>query len=313
MEGGIQKKTPLRFHDALQVQKFADFSIVKISGYGEITLINELEALLEEAKGYHIQIITNGTIINKEVIKRIGNSHPLSFCISLDGNTEEMNKYRQLSNSQLERILGNIKWISNQGIPLEINSVLSDANTDSFHLFLQFLNQNKIKVMDFPFPVRTFPHMERDSNYPSPDQIQLFKEHVIDRYSEFGTVMPPRAYLDRLYTFLCSGKRTFGCLVPSFNIGIDQQGKVLGCPCGPQDYLGSILLKDNSVLGQSLELNQHGRWKECKGCFTHYEIINLYLEGAVSLDELQMVPSLSSPKLRPKLTSLLGEYGKGAV
>jgi len=305
-KGANQSKQINKVKKGLQIIfDYIDPAIIKISGYGEITLYPKFRQLLDLKGSSSLQIITNGTLLTKEVISDLAKRDNISLCYSLDGHTLQTNIARTKSQKTLEKVLENLKTSIELGIPTEINSVLTKWNTTYFHEFLSYLNEfsQKSKFMVIPFPVRPFPGRDNNYLFPQAEDIIKFEDNVINNYKKYSNILPPYNYLKELVTFLKRKKRGRVCYVPSFNMGINPQGDILTCPCGPKESIGNIFSKSR------VNLNKHpyetvGRWKECYSCFNHYEIINLYLQGNINDNDLTKVPSLYSKKALSVLSQL---------
>jgi sulfatase maturation enzyme AslB (radical SAM superfamily) len=272
------------------VLKHTDPAIIKSSGYGELTLFKEFSKLLLPGS----QLITNGTYLTEEKIKELSQIQDFSICFSIDGHNYDLNKARFKSVGTLEIVLKNLKITLDNRIPTEINCVLTRYNTGKFHLFLDYLSRFQNQPLVFPFPVRPFPGKRNDWLFPTKEDIEEFEEHIVKDYAHYSQLLPAPSYLDGLISFLKKGKRLTVCYVPSVITGIDPAGNILLCPCGPEEKSGNIF--EN---GRELENHPYvetGHWEQCNSCFNHYEIINLYLRGKVSREEVKRVPSLRSEK-----------------
>lgn len=315
-DGVIYKKeeveqTVARVKKAIELGAIADYDIFKISGYGEVTLLDNLGEIADLAKDKRLLVISNGTRLLQGALEKILAHPDPALCISLDGHTGEMNSFRELSQSQIDTIVRMLKEAQGRGIPIEINSVITGRNIGQFPQFLDFLLAQLPRVMVFPFPVRPFPFMRAEDYSVSPDQLSAFEKEIIGNYEKYSQVLPPLQYLKREVEFIKHGARSFVCTVPSFVIGINGNMDVLGCPCGPPEKLGNL---DNTpfvdISGKLLS-SKKGRWKECKNCFNHYEVISMYIDGKISDEEISRVPSISKPAILEHLRQIKGEYKHG--
>jgi len=315
-DGLIYKKeeveqTVARVKKAIEIGAIADYDIFKISGYGEVTLLDNLGEISDRAKDKRLLVISNGTRLPQGSLEKILAHPDPALCISLDGHTEEMNSYRELSQSQIDAVVKTLKDVQGKGIPIEINSVITGKNIGQFPQFLEFLLTQLPRVMVFPFPVRPFPFMHSEDYSVSPAQLSAFEKKVIGGYEKYGQVLPPRAYLMREVEFIKHGSRSFVCTVPSFVIGINGNMDVLGCPCGSPEKLGNLNNTPLVDISGKLLSSKKGRWKECKNCFNHYEVISMYVDGKITGEEISRVPSISKPAILEHLRQIKGEYKHG--
>lgn len=89
-----------------------DIAVLKISG-GEILMVNNiLEFIKEESKHYKVvQLLTNGTLLNKELIEGLSQIDNVCIQLSLDHHTVIGNAYRTKNEKLLNHILENIDYI----------------------------------------------------------------------------------------------------------------------------------------------------------------------------------------------------------
>lgn len=290
------------------INKNIDYVIFKISGYGEIVLMKNFIKLLPKDKV--VQVITNGSLLNKKIIDELATVPKIHICISMDGHTTSMNCQR-INNPRIqERIIENIKYLIKKGISIEINSVLTSDNTGNFHKFLSFLQNLNGKILCYPFPVRRFGEKSNDEIKSTKKDISEFYKQVVKNYDKYSNVLPPKKYLSRLISFYKNSKRSWPCYVPIFNLGVIPNGKIVDCPCGANTCKYSITSKNlksefcnqNKIISTPQNLIS----KNCENCFTHYEIINLYIQGEIS-KELQKI-ELFKDKLVTKRLEQIKKY-----
>lgn len=282
--------------------------VLKLSG-GEIFLIPEfLDRLPALAKGYAVvQILTNGTRLDRNVVtalKAIDNVH---LQVSLDGHTLSMNHYRFKGGRILESILQGLAMASDAGIPLEVNTVLSKVNTEAFFDFVLYTKNTIGRCTIYPFPVRGNPGI-----FPSPEQVDAFVARFHSAYPSLRPFLPPLAYMKALNTFLATGVRTVGCHVPDAVMGSHGDGMLEACTCGPVKTLGNVLgpngIETYGRVGADpcYEATRHISTSPacCNDCFTHYDIINLFIEGDISIDELERLPFFAVPDVLQQIVAL---------
>jgi molybdenum cofactor biosynthesis enzyme MoaA len=54
--------------ETIKIQSIVDYDIFKISGYGEVTLSTDLDELVDITKDKRLQIITNGTRLDRPIL-----------------------------------------------------------------------------------------------------------------------------------------------------------------------------------------------------------------------------------------------------
>lgn len=283
-----------------------DIPVLKISG-GEIFLIPEFMDLLPALVNEYaiVQILTNGTLLNPVIIKKLKIFSNIHIQISLDGHTIEMNAQRFRNPKTLSSILRNLTLLSNVGIPLEINCVLTRFNIERFFDFVLDFSLRFRQCTMYPFPVRSHPEL-----FPHPDQIKLFEQALENNFLLVKHILPPIQYFHSLIEFMKAGKRMKRCYIPHTILATSGDGLLEACTCGPVKTLGNVLLPNaDDVYSRVGQDSCYDNVKEpdlsptcCRDCFTHYEIINLFLEGDLSVEELKAMPFFDVPEVLHKLS-----------
>lgn len=275
-----------------------DIAILKISG-GEVLLLPEIQNyILKQAKQYKgVQVLTNGVLLNEEILKKYKEMGNICLQISLDHHTLEGNYYRTQKQSVLSHILNNIDLAYTNGVPVEINCVLTDKNTGILSNYLDYLRRYEKGVIVYPFPVRG---CERNKFYMKQEQIQEIRK-IVDSYEKYESILAPKPYMKYLLDFLENGRRKTKCVLPYVAIGVFEDGTITPCPNYWFTSLGS-LLKDKKVIdkiGKSriyqVLTSEKNRFKECMTCFTPWDVINLYIEGVLSFEDLKKYPLYAFP------------------
>ncbi|MGA9347576.1 MAG: radical SAM protein [Anaerolineae bacterium] len=285
--------------------------ILKVSG-GEIFLIPEFMNMLPILADKYavVQILTNGTLINPTIIEKLKAIPNIHIQVSLDGHTIEMNTHRFRNPRVLLLILNNLTLLSKANIPLEINCVLTTANTGGFFDFVKDIDHRLRECIVYPFPVRSNPEL-----FPHPDQIETFEQAFKENFLSVKHLLPPIQYFHALIEFMKSGKRLKGCYVPHVVLATSGDGQLEACTCGPVKSLGNVLA--TSVSEAFMRVGKDPCYDSvrepdlspvcCHDCFTHYDIINLFMEGGISVRELKTMPFFNAPEVIDKLIAIKEE------
>lgn len=269
------------------VSKYADSPIIKLSG-GEIFLFPESYDLIKyfQDKYESVQILTNGVHLDFEKIKKL-NQKGLYFQLSLDGHTPELNKRRVNNPIVTQKIMNSLDFLVNQGFKVEINSVLTDANTDKFEEFLKYLkNRYESKVLVFPRPVKGNPRKEF---FPSKEQIKVFENIP---FQEYSNILPQGEYLKVLKEVM-NNKRNTPCLVPRAVLGMNYDGRINFCTCSESlprlelDKEEDIAKFANQPLYDSIK---NSVLNPCLECINQYEVVNQLLNENINLESLKGTP-----------------------
>jgi hypothetical protein len=222
-----------------------------VSGYGEATLWPELrETVVAWAPQFPcVQLISNGAG-PRYVFDRFCELPNFQACITLDGHTAELDRFRTKGNESMHRRV-----------------------------------------------VRTV-----DRLVATPSQLDAVEGTLVDRHAEFSPVLPPLSYTSRMVGFMRESHRRTPCHVHRANFGVNTQLQALACACAgdrliaPLGPVSAVGVDPNVERRQLQYLRDDNVGAKCSTCFTHYDVINLYLDGSMSDDEVARVPSLSSPE-----------------
>jgi len=292
--------------------------VIKVSGYGEITLWSEFSKVLDYLHELFpkIQIISNG-VFNNKVLESILRYNNVSPNLTIDGHTLEMNFYRNGGNKNIhELILYNLKKIIKARRRVEINCVLHDKNIKNFESFCRYLNGfANGYIMLFPYPVKIFAKAGINAQKIKGD-LKIFAENIDYLWDKYSGLLPPIDYGQSLKKFISDGYRKAKCYVNWVNIGSGGENTRLFCPnYGETLNYGAMTmnLQDLSTLTikqESVNLHQGFVGPDCKNCFNHFDVINSFMENRISIDELAKLPSLENDKIKNILTKIKEEFKK---
>jgi radical SAM protein with 4Fe4S-binding SPASM domain len=118
---------------------------VLISG-GEPLLRNDIYEIIEYIVGKPLNtlLLTNGTLINPEIAKRLKNAGLQSAQVSLDGSTADTHdRYRGIIGS-FDKTVSGISALQDEGISIKIASVLNKLNYEQVFELIDFCNKWEI-------------------------------------------------------------------------------------------------------------------------------------------------------------------------
>lgn len=275
-------------------KKVMDTDVLKISG-GELTINPDLSGFVEKVHSNYpmVQILSNGSNIRKEDIEKYKKMGNVSFQISLDGVSPEANYSKTHSAGMTKKVISNVDALLENGIGVEINCVLTKYNTDKFHEFLEHFKGAK-NLMIVPRPVRGEPRGVLDF---TKEQLIIMKDCISANYDEYSDILPPIEYFDRLFNIMESGQRSNSCYIPYFIQSIDGYGEYEKCP------IGLLYEEDKNILNNSVNSNDilinssyniDNKYDSCNYCIIQYEMLNLFVEGLITEEELKKMPSLNN-------------------
>jgi MoaA/NifB/PqqE/SkfB family radical SAM enzyme len=308
------------------VRSFLDHSmaaIFKLSGYGEVSLWPHLGELLGEfsARFPVAQVITNGTmpLARAAPLLEIPN---VVFCVTIDGHEVAANAHRTKGKVRLhDKMFRFVRRVLEAGRGIELNCVLTAANIDQFPDYLAFVRDELPGAVVMPFPVRPFVGLATSPRSAEREQVERAFGRILSQYQDYAAVLPSRAYAERLRDFMLGGQRAWSCLVPALNYGVGPGLSPLACAClghtKPSDDLFNLVVPEaeRSATNRLVDVSalRPGRISKgyvderCRTCFTHYEVLNLFLEGQVPWEDIERIPSFGLPKARSVLELVRAE------
>lgn len=272
------------------------FLIYRFSG-GEIFLAEEILQDLLGRTFPSIQFLTNGSVLSERMLEKLACARDrVAVGISLDGHTTAMNRLREspagMAERTLQRILQNLSRLVAAQVPVEIQTVLSEANAADLSRFLDFLLErfSEACLLVSFFPVRPLAARLDTTDLRS----------ILERYEMYAGLLPSRDYMEGLIHCLERGRRD-PCRVPehvSFRVlrdGATPRPRVVRyfCECGGLKYT-------------------YG--PECAPCHTHYDLLNSLIAGRTEPEDVRfplyknerVLSYLQAARGRPRSSRRLG-------
>jgi MoaA/NifB/PqqE/SkfB family radical SAM enzyme len=297
--------------DAYHAQ--VDAPVLRLSGGEFFWLRGSTEFVQECSARYEtVQVITNGVFLDSKRIAALATVPNLVLNISLDGHTPEMNRHRfgTQQGKLFDVVLAGLERSVEAGIPTEIQCVLTDANVEGQYQFAAWLRERYDgKVMLFAFPVRG---NETDAFTPPPGR---YFDRLLAEYDAFAGVLPPRAFVEHIGEQVASGRRTLPCAVTGMMAQLFGTGELSACPHAWIKPIGNVT--DLDLLDREFGRHQHydlfmqprPRFSFCGTCATPSDVVNLYLLGRVSAEEIARVPIYAGERTRARLAEFAAAYG----
>lgn len=302
--------------DALSlVTEHVDGIMFKTSGWGEITLVPDYLRLFRHAKslGYPVlQLITNGVRMPEgETLSKLKDLGDFSLQLSLDGITLAANVHRFGNNAELlDRVINSLGRVLERRIPVEVNSVLTSANTDRIVDLLKLLvslsDRYDVPIMWMPRPLQLHRVCDEKVQPASPQSVDDLEALILGGFLQYEKVLPPKRYLEGLMSFLRTGKRPWKAYDTIARLSVGARGTII-LP-GNDRKLGTLL---DSDVGRVFA--ERARFRGVVGDLdfgpklTQFEIHSLFLGGEIPWEEMVKVPSCRSPEARSRLEELRRE------
>jgi MoaA/NifB/PqqE/SkfB family radical SAM enzyme len=296
----------------------ADAPILRFSGGEVLAIAGSVSVIAESARSWHrVQVLTNATLLHGETLEQLSELENLNLCCSVDGHTVELNRHRVKQARWAQRILDGLLGSVRTGIPCEVNMVLSALNIGAICDFARYLadlpRSADLKLLPFPVRGRV---AEGDEYTASAEQCGALRE-LIASYDELSSVLPPIGYLERLLRFYVDGRRMNACRVPLAYVQSFDDGVIASCANCWSNSLGNVL-HDRQVFEGMGEVSIHRlflrdppRFPFCRGCFTPFDVANVYFSGDCTLEELARMDLYSSPPVRARLERLRAAWKDG--
>lgn len=288
-------------------QAHVNACILRVSG-GEILQIRGIMDFIREQAKCHetVQLLTNGYFLTDEVVASLVEMGNIHVHFSLDGHTLDMNGYRTRVPAIHDRLIKNLARVIAAGLPLEVGSVLTNRNTANWNTFLEYLLQFEGQVTAFPFPVRG--EVARKMG-PTTSDVASFVSTTVGRYDKYAGVLVPKPYINELATMLTNGRRTLRCHVPAVMIQSFDDGVLTPCPNCWATEMGNVIKEppeevfDRFGKGSmyTVFLWPKPRLEFCRGCWTAFDVINLYINDRMSEQELLRLPLYRRPETLKRL------------
>ncbi len=190
-------------------------------------------------KGFIIELYTNGSLINDELIDMFKQYPPLLIDISLYGSCEETYRKTTEVSGAFEKVIHNIRKLKEAGIRVSLKApVLS--------LYFNELPAMKQIAEEFDLPFRT--GFEIFTSVDNDDSVKSYAVPLKDslRYELEQFDKNPRTYgegYDTEVVDLVKYRPLFRCKLGRSSCVIDYQGNM--CPCMSFRHVGKKLTRDN--------------------------------------------------------------------
>ena len=145
---GIKQKDELTKEDLLKlIKNFSSHGVqeIRFTG-GEPLLFNGIYDLIRFAteEGICTSLGTNGTLVTKEVAKKLKESGLKKVVVSIDGNKKTHDKIRGKKNYQKAK--NGLKYLKQNDINVRVNSVIMKSNMDDVIKLAKKMSRKKITI-----------------------------------------------------------------------------------------------------------------------------------------------------------------------
>lgn len=239
---------------------------IKIIFYGGEPLLNYevIKYIVDESVKNNLEtnysIITNGSIINEDIIKFLKDYH-ISLSISMDGLKETNDKARKYKNNKgtFDKIKETLKILKNENVPFGISCTLSPYNMNKPEEILDILDEFDIKGFGYNI-LSENKNIKINEN----DNIKMVKNLILAEDIIYGKkIIEDRIINRKLRPFVEKKNWLRDCAGYGYQIVITPNGKVGTC-----HGLWPDLLNEQTKNYFDIDVNYQGKiidhptWKE---------------------------------------------------
>jgi MoaA/NifB/PqqE/SkfB family radical SAM enzyme len=241
----LQKEMPFELLKKLLLNS-KGFKRIHLCGIGEPLTYSRISDAVKEAKKYvnEVLITTNGTLLVKRYAEEFAESGLTGLEVSIDGFDGETNyKFR---GSREDKIIGYLEYLSKiSNIPIQINSVLADANYESLFGAIDKLknvrNLKKLHVIPIFMQDRL---REMNIGRVTDEQMKQLLDHYKNRIEALGLVnidIYPNLAEAELDPIITLREKHNICYYPHREPFINIYGHMAPCPFLEQFSCGSVV------------------------------------------------------------------------
>ena len=237
-------------------------------------------------RGLAFSLVTNATLLSKEIIKNLAHEGLRHIVISIDSSFPEIHDELRGVRGTFEKVaqsIGNIKMVSDK-IKISINTVITKTNFRYLMDIAKLSRKLKAEVIEF-IPVQKIypqsPCYPQDKNifFTAQDDIEALEKElnrVIDFLSKTKIETYSYEFLKGIPDFYRNKKTDVRCLAGYILCEIDSSGNVYSCN-GLSERIGNVREDKFSKIWDSEKFNRQR--KKVIGC--HNCWMNCYIEPSL--------------------------------
>jgi MoaA/NifB/PqqE/SkfB family radical SAM enzyme len=262
------------FHTDLLLKRFPNIKGVCICGFGEPFISRNLPFVVERLKtnNVYVGIISNGSLINKNLGNLLDRGKPDYISISLNSGDEK--EHQKITGTKTYKtVLEGIKSCKENHITTYISAVIDRKKINNIRFFKKLFEISKKFKLDGIHLHNILPHFDKSLNGDFKDLV-LRKEDEkliqnIKKLDKDGLIK----VFPKLINF---NNIRYGCSFPYDHISINGSGNVTLCnsvyPCDSK--YGNIKRPDIWFSKNLMDFRnkmENGKIEACKHCFRSYE------------------------------------------
>lgn len=251
---------------------------IHLSGQGESLLNPEIFEMIDYAnkKGAIVYLVTNGTLLTENIIKRICSVNIGELAISIDSPKKEIYEKIRVG-SNFDKVIGNIKNLATEleknkkKTVLSVSAVILKDNIGDLTEFIELAKNLGIKKLGFQKMQEKDDYLQKYSSAAAEQKVSdhdiLFRKKI-EEAKRFAN--------ENKITLIFDEEKSPGCIWPWRSMYITWNGHVTPC-CKILDYrepyFGNILKEDFWKIWNGKEfqmfrglLRKRNAPSPCKGC-----------------------------------------------
>lgn len=252
------------------IKNHAEVPSVSFTG-GEPTLRSDLVELVEYATsmGIRVNLISNGTQLNEEYIKRLVNGGLKSAQISLEGGSCKVHENLTGVKGSFEKTVNAIKLLLKENIHVHTNTTLNQLNVPYVDELIEFISTLGTKRFSMNLCIPTKATVAAELSVTYTDIVPIL-EHIKVKAEEVGMEFmwySPTPYC--IFNPVKAGLGGKSCAACDGLLSVAPNGDVLPCSSLPKS-VGNILKSDFDSLWRGKKAtfwrNKNYAHKKCEKC-----------------------------------------------
>ncbi|OGS40599.1 MAG: hypothetical protein A3K77_01825, partial [Euryarchaeota archaeon RBG_13_31_8] len=226
--------------------------------------------------GMHLTIMTNGFLINKNVIDQLQTLNPYAIAVSLDGATKQTHDLIRGTHGSFERCLQSLKLLKDANLPTTVVTTVHKKNFKELQKMRDFLLNKRIAwQIQMGTPFGRFPK----SLTLSPEEFYSVAMFIASAKNQYSIKELPitgahcMGYHSSILPNLMIGLWK-GCYAGMNVLGIQSNGGIKGCLSLPDKFVeGNVfedriseIWKDPNAFNYTRNFNKNNLKNYCKEC-----------------------------------------------
>lgn len=188
--------------------------------------IKEILSLLNlRKKDYRIGIMSNGTMLNKEILEKLAELNLEAFQVSLDGERRTHDKIRGEGN--FDEVLRALDLLSEYGIPTRVSFTANQENYSQFPAVAKYCRKHQVNSL---WSDRYIPFIDGELKALTEADTREYVKVLQEEHENIeNAVAQLRVENYRALQFLSSGAQPYICKAGEALVTVDEYGNIFPC------------------------------------------------------------------------------------